>query len=50
MITVEEAQVMETTLKVVDGLQFDRGYLSPYFVTDPVKMVVAAGRALYSFA
>ncbi len=40
VITVEEAKGMETTLKVVEGMQFDRGYLSPYFVTDPVKMVV----------
>ncbi|MBI5896348.1 MAG: chaperonin GroEL [Desulfobacterales bacterium] len=40
VITVEEAKSMETTLKVVEGLQFDRGYLSPYFVTDPVKMTV----------
>ncbi len=39
VITVEEAKGMETTLKVVEGMQFDRGYLSPYFVTDPVKMV-----------
>jgi chaperonin GroEL len=39
VITVEEAKAMETTLKVVEGMQFDRGYLSPYFVTDPVKMV-----------
>src|SRR5215210_4715898 len=41
VITVEEAKGLETTLETVDGMQFDRGYLSPYFVTDPEKMEVA---------
>jgi len=41
VITVEEARGLETTLETVDGMQFDRGYLSPYFVTDPERMETA---------
>ncbi|MDD3473234.1 MAG: chaperonin GroEL [Syntrophaceae bacterium] len=41
VITVEEAKAMETSLDVVEGMQFDRGYLSPYFVTDPERMEVS---------
>src|SRR5512141_2272401 len=46
VITVEESKTMETQLEVVEGMQFDRGYLSPYFVTDPERMEAALENAL----
>src|SRR5437764_77839 len=46
VITVEESRTMETSLEVVEGMQFDRGYLSPYFVTDPERMEATLDDAL----
>ena len=45
VITVEEAKGLDTTLDVVEGMQFDRGYLSPYFVTNPERMEVGSRRS-----
>ena len=49
VITVEEGRSLETELDVVEGMQFDRGYLSPYFVTEPEKMTVELDEPSYTF-
>ena len=49
VITVEEAKGMETYVDVVEGMQFDRGYLSPYFVTNQEKMFCRFRKPIYSY-
>ena len=49
VITVEEARTLETSLEVVEGMQFDRGYLSPYFVTDAERMETVLENPVISF-
>ena len=46
VITLEESKGVDTSLKIVQGLQFDKGYISPYFITDPAEMVEAAPKVL----
>src|SRR5205809_6142588 len=46
VINVEESRTLDTTLDIVEGMQFDRGYLSPYFVTDPERMEATLENAL----